>query len=290
MRSLWLLNIVWLDFTLLLLFFSSLLPLSAPLHLCALRRWVSKRDTQLQLQIKTAWSFHLIRAALSQLDQGSTYNTSLWDSLYQTFRSSASNCELCSGPRGLWSDIGNLRETVTETIKREGFHNAEATTESIRTKMVVDGSAHLWKVLQDSIIYFLYRKGKNSKKKMKRKNWGLIYSCDGKATFSASLLQSSVSKKPSEIILICWFAAQEMFYYFSQCWKQLCYLLFFLTCTLIIWTKVLGHPLLWKRKGTSTLWQQRSKHCKSFEVYEMTVPICTSHWCLVMNFWLKVCI
>ncbi len=29
---------------------------------------------------------------------------------------------------------------------------------------------------------------------------------------------------------------------------------------------------------------------KSFEVYEMTVPICTSHWCLVMNLWFKVCI
>lgn len=33
-----------------------------------------------------------------KLDQGSTYNTSLWDSLYQTFRHSASNSELCSGP------------------------------------------------------------------------------------------------------------------------------------------------------------------------------------------------
>ncbi len=30
-------------------------------------------------------------------------------------------------------------------------------------------------------------------------------------TFSASLLQSSVSHDPSEIILICWFAAQEMY-------------------------------------------------------------------------------
>ncbi len=30
-----------------------------------------------------------------------------------------------------------------------------------------------------------------------------------KAVFSASLLQSSVSHDPSEIILICWFAAQE---------------------------------------------------------------------------------
>ncbi len=36
-------------------------------------------------------------------------------------------------------------------------------------------------------------------------------SCDGKAEFSASLLQSSVSRDPSEIILICWFAAQETF-------------------------------------------------------------------------------
>ncbi len=39
----------------------------------------------------------------------------------------------------------------------------------------------------------------------------VIYSCDGKAVFSASWLQSSVSHDPSEIILICWFAAQETF-------------------------------------------------------------------------------
>ncbi len=26
------------------------------------------------------------------------------------------------------------------------------------------------------------------------------------------------------------------------------------------------------------------------EVSKMTEPICTSHWCLVMSFWLKVCI
>ncbi len=32
-----------------------------------------------------------------------------------------------------------------------------------------------------------------------------------KAEFSASFLQSSVSHDPSEIILICWFAAQETF-------------------------------------------------------------------------------
>ncbi len=33
-----------------------------------------------------------------------------------------------------------------------------------------------------------------------------------KAEFSASSLQSSVSHDPSEIILICWFAAQETNY------------------------------------------------------------------------------
>jgi len=32
-----------------------------------------------------------------------------------------------------------------------------------------------------------------------------MYSCDGKTEFSASLLQSSVSHDPSEIILISWF-------------------------------------------------------------------------------------
>ncbi len=39
----------------------------------------------------------------------------------------------------------------------------------------------------------------------------VIYSCDRKAEFSASLLQSSVSHDPSDMILICWFAAQEIF-------------------------------------------------------------------------------
>ncbi len=34
-----------------------------------------------------------------------------------------------------------------------------------------------------------------------------------KAEFSASLLESSVSHDPSEIILICWFAAQETFFF-----------------------------------------------------------------------------
>ncbi len=39
----------------------------------------------------------------------------------------------------------------------------------------------------------------------------MIYSCDGKAEFSASLLQSMVSHDLSEIILICWFSAEETF-------------------------------------------------------------------------------
>ncbi len=38
-----------------------------------------------------------------------------------------------------------------------------------------------------------------------------IYSCDDKAEFSASLLQSSVSHDPSEIILTWWFDVQETF-------------------------------------------------------------------------------
>ncbi len=44
--------------------------------------------------------------------------------------------------------------------------------------------------------------------------WKWIYCCDGKAEFSASLVQSSVSHDPSEITLICW------------CWKQWCCLIF----------------------------------------------------------------
>jgi len=36
-------------------------------------------------------------------------------------------------------------------------------------------------------------------------------SCDGKAEFSASLLKSSVSHDPLEIILIWWFGDQKEF-------------------------------------------------------------------------------
>ncbi len=39
----------------------------------------------------------------------------------------------------------------------------------------------------------------------------MLFISDGKAEFSASLLQSSVSHDPSEIILISWFYAQETF-------------------------------------------------------------------------------
>jgi len=38
-----------------------------------------------------------------------------------------------------------------------------------------------------------------------------MYSCEGKSEFTASLLPSSVSHDHSEIILICWFVAQETF-------------------------------------------------------------------------------
>ncbi len=41
-----------------------------------------------------------------------------------------------------------------------------------------------------------------------------------KEEFSASLLQSSLSHDPAEIILICWFAAQEFFYIFTCYYYQ----------------------------------------------------------------------
>jgi len=42
-------------------------------------------------------------------------------------------------------------------------------------------------------------------------NYFSVIYYDGKAEFSASLLQSSMLHDPSEIILICWFVSQEMF-------------------------------------------------------------------------------
>ncbi len=55
----------------------------------------------------------------------------------------------------------------------------------------------------------------------------LFFLYDNKAEFSASLLQSSVSHDPSEIILTCSFAAQKNVLYY-QCSKQLC-------CLILLW-------------------------------------------------------
>ncbi len=48
------------------------------------------------------------------------------------------------------------------------------------------------------------------------------YYIDAKLHFQQPSFQSSVSHDPSEIILICWFAAQETFLIIIQYWKQLC--------------------------------------------------------------------
>ncbi len=44
-----------------------------------------------------------------------------------------------------------------------------------------------------------------------------------KLNFQMSFFQYLLLNDPSEIILICWFGAQETFFYY-HCWKQLyCY-------------------------------------------------------------------
>ncbi len=60
-----------------------------------------------------------------------------------------------------------------------------------------------------------------------------------KAVFSASLLQSSESHYSSEIILICWFAAQETFIMSNiYLWKQLC-------CFIFFWKTIHFFKILW---------------------------------------------
>ncbi len=65
--------------------------------------------------------------------------------------------------------------------------------------------------------------------------------------------------------------------------------------------KYWDNPSFRTEKGTSktvaTKMETQLMHLKIsisvatvLEVSKMTVPICTSHWCLVMSFWLKVCI
>ncbi len=45
-----------------------------------------------------------------------------------------------------------------------------------------------------------------------------MYCCNNKAELSASLHLSSVSHDPSEIIIICWFAAQETVIIVENSW------------------------------------------------------------------------
>ncbi len=80
------------------------------------------------------------------------------------------------------------------------------------------------------------------------------------------------------------------------------------------WTKVLAHPLLWNRKrhfqnccnrDGNTIFKYMnyvsivvatdlevhfSVLKKGVSQYFCLYSVCTSHWCLVMSFWLKVCI
>jgi len=61
-----------------------------------------------------------------------------------------------------------------------------------------------------------------------------IISAIAKLFFQQPLLKSSVLHDPSEIILICWFGAQETFLtIIYQCWQQL-------YCLICLWT----HPFL----------------------------------------------
>ncbi len=41
---------------------------------------------------------------------------------------------------------------------------------------------------------------------------------------------------------------------------------------------------IYKVHNSCTLKLYFHLRCNSFDMYEMTLPICTSHWCLVMNF------
>ncbi len=63
-----------------------------------------------------------------------------------------------------------------------------------------------------------------------------MYSSDGKAEFSASLLQSLVSHDASEIILIWWFAASGTFLIINNVIKKTVELLNIFVATLIIFS------------------------------------------------------
>ncbi len=72
-----------------------------------------------------------------------------------------------------------------------------------------------------------------------------IYSFDGKAAFSASLLQSSVSNH-SNMLIWC---SRNIPYYYYQCWKQLCCL---------------------------CLWKDEFKNCNELLLFE--IHLCLLHY------------
>ncbi len=74
-----------------------------------------------------------------------------------------------------------------------------------------------------------------------------------KAEFFASLLQSSVSHDPSEIILICWFRAQQTSYYY-QCWKGLCHFTFCVKTKILWFIEVVQNSSIYLKQIFSCLW------------------------------------
>ncbi len=104
-------------------------------------------------------------------------------------------------------NINMIFKTLSTIVCRKNYSSKRNGWHVLKEVSYVYNAAFVWSkiqwkqynfkiILQFKITIFCLNKYTN-----------IVYSCDGKAQFSASLLQSSMSHDPLEIILICWFAA-----------------------------------------------------------------------------------
>jgi len=90
----------------------------------------------------------------------------------------------------------------------------------------------------------------------------------------ASLLQSSVSHDPSEIILIWWFGAQETF----LIWKQLCHLIHIIHMTSHIYKTAY---LEGKTRLSSIAKSERSINIRKTVILKDQIQYTTYWWCIL---------
>ncbi len=174
-----------------------------------------------------------IRTLLPKYVQVSSTRTGCVEGLENEFVSCAFSCSMtvpfCEASWSAaptWPGVPTLRAVTRSCVRRTLVAWAPAPSAAGLPVSAVTSQRYIWLILMlkssknscyietcwDYVqVIFHFKINKKSNKKLNSRKFGIVKInlflwC--KAEFSASILQSSMSHDPSEIILICWFAAQ----------------------------------------------------------------------------------